>query len=186
MNDFETVMLAVVNDRVARGALWLDRTCPDWDKIVADRLDVSSWETCVLGQLSCDYDPAAAARSSSRRGSLTTVFSSKPRCWFPTTTSTQRGRRSSVHAEPAASRRGTARLVRRRGIAHRCQRQPSTTPARASQPHSRSRPPHEATAPARHRWTVVDGVGDQPISKALWLRPKRSKPQRRPPPSSLW
>jgi hypothetical protein len=61
MNDFETATLAVVNDRVARGALWLDRTCPDWDKNVAERLDVSSWETCVLGQLSCDYDPAAAA-----------------------------------------------------------------------------------------------------------------------------
>jgi hypothetical protein len=61
MNDVEAMMLAAANDRVARGAVWLDRACPGWDARLAERLDVGSWETCVLGQLSGDCDLAAEA-----------------------------------------------------------------------------------------------------------------------------
>jgi hypothetical protein len=61
MNDVEARMLAAANDRVARGAVWLDRACPGWDARLAERLDVGSWETCVLGQLSRDCDLAAEA-----------------------------------------------------------------------------------------------------------------------------
>jgi hypothetical protein len=61
MEDFESAMLAAINDRVVDGALWLDRTCAGWESRLTARLDVSSWETCVLGQLSSEYESAAEA-----------------------------------------------------------------------------------------------------------------------------
>ena len=46
-----------IQERVAKGAAFLDKKCPDWeDRIDLNLLEISSWSWCLLGQLYGDYD----------------------------------------------------------------------------------------------------------------------------------
>lgn len=41
-----------MNSDVRKGASVLDKMCPGWfDRIDVDRIDMTSWDDCILGQL---------------------------------------------------------------------------------------------------------------------------------------